>query len=136
MTDEETRQLIIFDGQCNLCRCSILFIINRDSKERFSFAKLDTEAARKALEEFGDAEDYAQSVSLISGKEIYTRSTAILRVARQLDGLWPALYAFIIVPKTIRDGVYGFISRKRHQWFGKSGACMIPADEMGKRFVD
>lgn len=73
---------------------------------------------------------------LMTGENVYTRTTAILQVCKQLDGLWPALYAFIAVPRFIRDSIYNFISRKRYQWFGKTGSCMLPADVMKERFVD
>ena len=65
----------------------------------------------------------------------YTRSTAALRIARRLRFPWPLLYAFIIVPRPLRDLIYDFIARHRYRWFGKRDACMMPTPELRARFL-
>lgn len=65
----------------------------------------------------------------------YFKSTAALRIAKDLSGLHKLLYAFIIVPRPIRDFVYDYIARNRYKWFGKKDACMIPTPELESKFV-
>ena len=66
---------------------------------------------------------------------MYTRSTAALRIARRLRFPWPLLYAFILVPRPLRDMIYDFIARNRYQWFGKRDTCMMPSPELRARFL-
>ena len=77
-----------------------------------------------------------ESVILIENGKTYDRSSAALRIAKKLDGLWPLLYIFIILPKRLRDAVYNLIGRNRYKWFGKTEACMIPNPEVRSRFLD
>ena len=72
---------------------------------------------------------------LIENSKFYTESSAALRIAKRLNGLWPLLYIFIIVPKFIRNSVYKFIAKNRYKWFGKKDSCMVPTKELKERFL-
>jgi predicted DCC family thiol-disulfide oxidoreductase YuxK len=126
--------IVLFDGVCNLCTGSVLFILKRDKKDYFRFASLQSEAAGKMLAGTPLTQDLDTFVLVENGK-IYNRSTAALRVARKLPGLWPLLYLFIVVPRFIRDGVYRYISANRYKWFGKKESCMIPTAELRQKFI-
>lgn len=67
---------------------------------------------------------------------MYTRSTAALRVARQLSWPFPLLYAFVVIPVFIRDGIYNYIAKNRFRWFGKKASCWLPNPELSARFLD
>ena len=73
---------------------------------------------------------------LIEGEELYTRSSGALRMLKHIGGGWKLLYAFIIVPKFIRDAVYNLIAQNRYRWFGKKVACWLPKREWKERFLD
>ncbi len=132
--------IILFDGVCNLCNSSVNFIIDRDKAGNFKFSALQSVEARPYLERAGKSPDeldaVLQSLVLIEGENFYTRSTAALRIARRLDGLWPLAYGFIIIPKFIRDKAYDWVARNRYKWFGRLDACRIPTPELRKRFLD
>ena len=76
------------------------------------------------------------SFFLVENGKIYDRSTAALKVLRKLNGLWKLLYAFIIIPKFIRDAVYDFIAKNRYRWFGRKDECMIPTAELRAKFLN
>ena len=126
--------VILFDGVCNLCNGAVQFIIKHDKKKQFVFASLQSAEANTILKDLHFSAD-GNSFILIERNIIYQRSTAALRVAKKLDGLLSFLYAFIIVPKFIRDGVYNFIAINRYKWFGKKNECMIPTQELKSRFL-
>ncbi|MDY7081617.1 MAG: thiol-disulfide oxidoreductase DCC family protein [Halobacteria archaeon] len=132
-----TRRVLLFDGVCNLCTSSVEFVIKRDSGAKFKFASLESEAGKRLLEEFdlADTDDF-DSIILIEGDDYYTKSTAALKVARQLGLPWSLLYVFVIVPKFVRDGVYDFIANRRYNWFGKKDECMVPSSDVKDRFLD
>ena len=126
----------MFDGVCNLCNASVRFIIKRDRKARFKFASLQSSYAAGLLQKLDFDSQGVDSIVLYEEGALYVRSTAALRIAKHLDGLWPLLYAFIIVPPFIRDAVYDFIARNRYQWFGKKEQCEVPTPELAARFLD
>lgn len=128
------QQVILFDGLCNLCNGAVQFVIERDKKNRFHFASLQSDYAAEKMIAFDIKPAQLDSIIMLEGGKLYKRSTAALRVARKLNGLWPLLYGFIIVPRFIRDGVYNFIAKNRYKWFGKQESCWVPTPELQHKF--
>ena len=128
------RRLILFDGECNFCDASVQFIIKRDPKALFKFTSLQSDSGIDMLRKFGVSEK-TDSIVLIEGDHYYTESTAALKIARHLTGLWKLCYIFIVVPKPLRDIFYRFVAKNRYKWFGKKDACMLPSVEQRKRFL-
>ena|SRR5690606_19982666 len=128
--------VIFFDGVCNLCNRSVQFVIKRDLVRKFRFASLQGKTAASMLPKLNISSAEADSFILLENDKVYTRSTAALRVLKELGGLWKILYVFIIVPPFIRDGIYNFIARNRYKWFGKRDECMIPTQDLKERFLD
>ncbi|NOS56376.1 MAG: thiol-disulfide oxidoreductase DCC family protein [Cyclobacteriaceae bacterium] len=130
------KQVILFDGVCNLCNGAVLFVIKRDKKVKFSFASLQSSFGQIQLKQYGLSSDELSTIVLLKDGRIFTKSTAALEIAKNLDGLWPAFYFFRIVPPLIRNFVYDFIAQNRYRWFGKREACMIPTPELKARFIE
>ena len=127
--------IVLFDGVCNLCNRSVRFIVKRDPAGRFKFAPLQSEVAKKFLGDDAQADDLGTLILLEDGVT-YRRSSAILRIARGLRFPWPlAYYAFIWVPRFIRDALYNALARRRYQWFGRMDACPAPSAELSGRFI-
>lgn len=131
-TAEQDRPVILFDGVCNLCTGSVQFVIARDARKQFRFASLQSPVAETLLGRRDDLE----SMVLVQDGKIYRKSTAALRIARRLDGLWPALAIFLVVPRFLRDAVYDWIGARRYRMFGKRAACWVPSPELAERFLD
>lgn len=132
---DPAKSVLLFDGVCNLCNSSVQFILARDPKAKFRFASLQSDEGQELLQAFEDRPSDLSSVVLIEDGQLYARSDAALRVARQLSGGWPLLYAFIVLPRALRDAVYNWIARNRYRWFGKRDSCMIPSPELRSRFL-
>jgi predicted DCC family thiol-disulfide oxidoreductase YuxK len=128
--------IILFDGVCTLCSGSVQFIIKRDKTRKFKFASLQSFFAREQLLKFNLDHTTFRSIVLLQDGKALEGSEAILEIVRHLSGAWPLLYAFKIVPKFIREGVYKLIANNRYQLFGKRESCMIPTPELRDRFVE
>ncbi len=128
--------IILFDGVCNLCNASVQFIIKRDQQAKFRFAALQSEFGQKILASQNLDTSELRTFILVDGDKVHLRSTAALEVARRMNWPWKLLYAFIIVPRPLRDAIYNFISRNRYRWFGAQESCMMPTPELRARFLD
>lgn len=126
--------VIFFDGVCNLCNGAVQFVIERDPKNRFKFAALQSDYAVKELSTANLKVKHGDSFVLLENGKVYEQSTAALRVAKKLNSLWPLLYIFIVVPPFIRNAVYKFIARNRYKWFGKQESCWVPTPELKNKF--
>lgn len=129
-----TADIVLFDGVCNLCNGAVRFIIDRDPAGRFRFASLQSSAARAVLGASAVEDPLPDSIVLVASGRVTTRSTAILRIARGLKFPWPLLYAFIVIPRRLRDAVYDVVARNRYRWFGRREVCMVPTPELRERF--
>lgn len=127
---------MLFDGVCNLCNSSVQFILNRDKQRKFLFGSLQGEAGQQLLKQFNMPVNEFNSFILVEDGKPYTRSTAVLRMLKHLGRGWQLFYAFIIIPKFIRDAVYNTIARNRYKWFGKREVCRVPTPEERTLFLD
>jgi len=136
MTIPSGKKIILFDGVCNLCNSSIQFVINHDKKNQFIFGSFQGKEGQKYLQQYNLPSGNFNSFMLIEDEKLYTESTAALRVCRHLGGGWGLLYVFVIVPKFIRDGIYGIVARNRYNWFGKKEVCWLPTAGLKDKFLD
>ncbi|MGP4108852.1 thiol-disulfide oxidoreductase DCC family protein [Virgibacillus sp. L01] len=127
-------RIILFDGDCNFCDQSVQFIIERDPKKNFKFASLQSDIGKELLNKY-DAPDDLNSFVLIENKNCYFKSSAVLLVCKNLKGVWKIPFVLLVIPKPIRDFIYGIIAKNRYKWFGKKESCMLPSTEERERFL-
>ena len=134
--DIEQQKIILFDGVCNLCNGSIIFVLKREQEPIFKFASIQSEAGRELLEWCGLSPSYSEAVILIDRGKIYLGSSAALKIGQGLKFPWSILSSLgLIVPKFVRDLIYAQIALHRYQWFGKRDMCMIPTQNLKARFL-
>ncbi|OZV68434.1 thiol-disulfide oxidoreductase DCC family protein [Winogradskyella aurantia] len=132
------RQLILFDGVCNLCNTSVLYIIKRDQNNRFIFAPLQSEVGQAVIQKFNVDTHKIDSILLydpVSNRLRY-KSSAALHIARHLSFPTYLYSVFFLVPNFIRNWAYDVIAKNRYKWFGKKESCMVPTPELQAKFLD
>jgi predicted DCC family thiol-disulfide oxidoreductase YuxK len=128
-------RVIVFDGICNFCNGFVNFVLVRDSRGIFKFGTLQSPPAQDILNQLHlSTQDY-ETFLLLENGNVFSKSTAALKIFRCLPGAWRWLYAFIIIPRPLRDMVYDFIARHRYQWMGKSDTCRVPTPKERTRFI-
>ena len=139
--------VVLFDGVCNLCNGAVQFVIDHETTSSLRFAPLQSELAKELLERAYGVEEAARlrkgttgggdpdSIVVVEGTRGFSHSTAALRIARHLRAPYSWLFAFVIVPRPIRDLVYRWIARNRYRWFGTTDACRVPTPELRARFL-
>ena len=131
------KKLILFDGVCNLCNSSVLYVIKRDKKDQFVFAPLQSKVGKQIIDHYQIDTSKMDSIILYNHeKGISCKSTAALKIALQLGFPTNVLSVFLIIPAFIRNWVYDIVAKKRYKWFGKKEACMIPTPDLRSRFLE
>jgi predicted DCC family thiol-disulfide oxidoreductase YuxK len=136
VVDDIDRPVLLFDGVCNLCNWSVRTIVKLDREGKVLFAPLRSDVGRELLAQVGMDPEYFDSVVLVDGDDYYTKSEAVLRVCRWLDGPVPLLYPLIYVPEPLRDGAYDLVGEYRYEVFGKQEECPVPEEEVRERFLE
>jgi len=129
--------IILFDGVCNLCNGAVNFIIDRDPQKKFKFSAMQSESGHRLMQQFKipTATLTPESIILIEQNRFYSHSTAVLKITQKLKGFWKLFYGFIVIPKPIRDFLYGAIAKNRYRMFGRQASCRLPTPELKERFL-
>jgi predicted DCC family thiol-disulfide oxidoreductase YuxK len=129
------QSVVLFDGVCNLCNSSVNFLLDRDKNDHFRFGSLQSKEGEALLNEYSIDREDTESVILIENGKAFAYSTAALRIARGLGGIWSLGYVFIVIPKFIRDPLYKLIAKNRYRMFGKREMCRMPTPEERAKFI-
>lgn len=138
MNIPKDKQLILFDGVCNLCNSSVLYVIKRDRKNKFVFAPLQSETGKAIIDKFQIDTTKTDSILLYNPKtkSLKQKSSAAIGIAKHLNLPSSLLVVFYIIPTFIRNWVYDYVAKNRYKWYGKKEACMIPTPELKAKFID
>ena len=130
-----SEEIVVFDGLCNFCSGSVLFIIRRDPGMYFRFVASQSPKGRKLVKELGIGDLASHSIILVSKRKIFQKSDAALQISRRLRGLWPLFYGFIILPRAFRDFFYELVARNRYRFYGMRDQCFVPDRAIRDRFL-
>ena len=128
-------RIILFDGVCNFCDASIQRVLLNDKKKLFVMASLQSEVGQSLLHYFDLPSEDFNSFILIDEGNVYSKSSAALKVVGRLAWPWKLCLAAYLFPRFLRDMVYQLIAKNRYRWFGKKESCMLPSPEQRARFI-
>jgi len=129
------KQIILFDGVCNFCNFWVNFVIKRDNRDIFRFSALQSDVSKEIIDRINYDISNPDTFVLIIGADYYTKSTAALKVCKELSGMIKILYPLIFLPEFLRDFVYDLIAKNRYKLFGKKDSCRIPTEEEKLKFL-
>lgn len=127
--------VVVFDGDCVLCSANARFILRHDRRGRFRFATMQGEAGAALMARFGIDPLDPETFILVEGERVRRNSDAALAIAEGLGWPWRALGVLRIVPRPVRDAVYGLVARNRYRWFGRREHCFVPTAEQAERVL-
>lgn len=130
------KKIILFDGVCNLCEASIVYVIKHDKKDIFRFVALQSDLGQRIVKHIAINTNLIDSVILYEpGVAYYYKSSAALEIAKGLKGIFTLATLFQILPTSLRDYVYDYVAKNRYKWYGKKEACLVPTPEVLAKFL-
>jgi len=142
MAAPDPNPIILYDGVCGLCNRLVQFLLNRDSRDRFRFASLQSEFAADILRRHNASPNDLDTMYVVlnydlPGERIASRSDAAVVAFRELGGGWAALGAALqALPGWIRNWGYNLVARNRYRIFGRYDSCPIPSAKDRLKFLD
>lgn len=121
----EEKILVQFDGICILCSRTIRFIMKADRQGKFLFQPLQNSSGSQTPE----------SVIVYDGKTTYSHFDAVLKIGKELGGIYSVVGIMRIIPSKWRHSLYLWIARNRYRWFGVRESCFIPSPKDRERFI-
>ncbi|NDL63935.1 thiol-disulfide oxidoreductase DCC family protein [Acerihabitans arboris] len=130
-------RVILFDGECVLCRRLVRFLIRADWRKKIHLATVQSPAGQDLLRWAGLPTDNFSTIAYIANGEVSTRSTAFFAALGELGWPWRALLILRFFPRVLRDGIYNAVARNRYRWFGRLPSGTLPPDDgQGRRYLD
>jgi predicted DCC family thiol-disulfide oxidoreductase YuxK len=128
--------VVLFDGDCTVCNRAIRFIALRDKKKIFQFAPLQSSKGIELLKDFSINPAQLNSLIVKDGKKLFTHSTAVLQIFKNLSGGWKVLYIGILLPRIMRDKLYTYVAERRHTIFKNKVRCKNIRPEVQERMLN
>lgn len=130
-----TDRVVLFDGVCKLCGAWARFLIRFDTKHTFKLASIQSEEGTDILTWYGLPTDDYDTMVVVEGPRLYTKSAAFLNVMRGLPFPWPLVSVFWLVPSFLRDWLYNRLALNRYRLFGQTESCLMPTPDHMQRFL-
>ena len=109
-----SKQAILFyDGDCALCNRVVTFILNHEKDSKVLFSALDTAAANELLSKHPIYNREEDTVYFFDGNQLYSKSTAVLKLLPFLKGYLFVLRLGWLFPKGLRDKIYDEVAKRR-----------------------
>ena len=119
------KDLIIFDGECNLCNGVVGWLLKFAPQDLFSFVPFQSPKGQQLLKTHGFPTQQLDTVILIDEFGINTHSDGFLRIVSKIPK-WQRIAALLaFIPRLLRDYIYKTASKHRVKWFGVSKSCTI-----------
>jgi predicted DCC family thiol-disulfide oxidoreductase YuxK len=127
-----SKQAILFyDGDCALCNRVVTFILSHEKDSKILFSALDTAAANDLLCKHPSYKREEDTVYFFDGSQLYSKSTAVLKLLPFLKGYVFVLRLGWLLPRSMRDSVYDFVAKRRKRIFKE---CIVDV-RLAKRLL-
>ena len=109
--------VLFYDGDCPLCNRVVTFILNHEKDSEILFASLDSAFANEFLRNHPSYIVDEETVYFFDGEQLYSKSTAVLKLLTFLKGYLFVLRLGWLLPRGLRDTVYDFVAKRRKRIF-------------------
>ena len=113
--------IVLYDGECNFCNTWICFIKSKLKKNEISFIPFNSIEGAKTIKRFKLKNQ--NSVAYIQNDIIFLKSSAVLKICKQLQFPYHLLQCSKIIPTFLLDFFYDFIAKRRLKLTSKKQCC-------------
>ena len=131
----DDRPILVFDGHCVMCSSFAQFILRHDHRRHFRLLAAQTPLGVALYRHFGlDPVDYDTNILIEDGRA-WLKAESSIRVFERLGLPWSLVAVARVLPRPVRDWLYGILARNRLRWFGARASCYRPDPSQADRFL-
>ena len=132
----QQHDIILFDAICVICNGWAKFLIKHDRKSKFKLVSAQSPLGEEILQYYGMSTTHYTTMVVILNGQLYTESTALLKVMQHLGLPFSLMNLGYLVPRFIRDFLYRRVALNRYQLFGTTDNCLLPSAENKSHFLE
>ena len=129
-SSERYKAIVLFDGECNFCNSTVLFMIKHDKEDNLCFASQQSDVGIKLMQENDCNYNALNTIIFIKENKVSVKTNAIIEIGQLLNGYPKLMILLKIIPQVIRDYCYDVFSKRRYRLFGKRNNCLLPTKEI------
>lgn len=129
------KKIVLFDGICNYCNDKINFIIKNDKQDVFRFVAIQSETGQKIIKYLGMDTSIDSIILYEPGYAYFIKSEAVFRIIKHLSSSVRLMLFFNFIPTSIKNVFYDIIAKNRYNWYGKKESCMMPTEDVKRKFI-
>jgi len=130
----QNKHIVFFDGDCGVCNFWVQWILERDRKDRFMFASLQSDFGQNFLSERGLNTKVFNTMYLWKPGQYYLeKSRAVLKIASLLGGIYILSGVGKIIPSFLSDKIYDTVSKNRMKIANQK--CYLPTPHQRAKFI-
>ena len=131
----EKKLIVFYDGDCGFCNHWVQWILERDKKDKFLFASLQSKSGQDFLKERNLPNKDFDTLYLWKPNSFYlTKYQAILKIADEIGGIYSFANIGQLLPNSLGNMVYNIISKNRKKL--TRNQCFLPDEQQRKKFLD
>ena len=131
----QKHDIILFDAICVICNGWAKFLIKHDQKLKFKLVSAQSALGEQILQYYAMSTTHYTTMIVILNGQLYTESTALLKVMQHLGLPFSLMNTGYIIPRPIRDFLYRCVALHRYQLFGQTDNCLLPSAENKRHFL-
>ncbi len=132
----QQHNIVLFDALCVLCHGWTKFLIKNDIEARFKLCSVQSDLGQAILEYYQMPTDHFDTMLVVKNGDMYTESTAFLKVIEDLRLPFSSLKIGYLMPRLIRDFLYRRVALNRYRLFRKMEYCALPSADNKHHFLE
>lgn len=123
-------QILIYDGECNMCSKFIRFIIRVNTNPNLHITDFNSNWTKKNIK----LNPNVDSMIFISKGKKHIYSNSIIHLLAETNLFLKPLLGLKLIPKSLRNRAYRILSKNRKNII-KSDSCALPSKKAKNMFL-
>lgn len=132
---DDSRPLIVFDGDCVFCSRSMRLVVRADRAGHFRMTSAQQPLGQALYRYSGLPTDFVDTYLVLFRGRMHQRTDAVIAMARLLPWPWRAAKLLALLPRRLRDAGYDLVARNRYRLFGREPACGLADPALRDRLL-
>ncbi len=129
------KNIVCFDGICEVCNHYVDFLISVDKKKLIYYISLQDERIHPFLIRNNINPHDLNTIVFINDGNPVTKSRAVFRILETVSFFPKIIYILNLLPIPITDFFYDIIAKNRHRIIKPRKSCRIPTAEEKEFFL-
>ena len=125
------KKILIYDGECSLCSKFIAFLVYINSNDELYITDFNSHWTHANI-----SPNVRKDTIIYLKEKKYYKSDAVIATISEANKAFYLLKLFYLIPRSIRDNIYSYVSQRRYILNKSSNAiCKLPSAKFKEMYL-